>query len=81
VDEETLLRWIKNKKLNTLPRVGSRGPHRILGAEILRLLGEQAALLKPVETPREREARAAGELERLRRNAKHRPARVSGAKE
>ncbi len=75
VSEGTVLRWVHAGRLSFLPRVSAQAHYRFLGAELLKLLGDQAgALGEPSETVRQREARAEAARERVRQLARDRPA-------
>ena len=67
---ETATRRIKAGLIRSLPRLTKGEGYRVMGAELLRLLGEQGLeLAGPSETAGERKARAAASLDRVRRAA------------
>lgn len=70
VSEETALRWARAGRVASLPRVCAQTPYRFLGAELLKLLGDQAAgLTGPSETPSQRATRAEAAKRRVRQLA------------
>ncbi|QDU19441.1 helix-turn-helix domain-containing protein [Urbifossiella limnaea] len=67
VSESTAIRWVRGKRLSALPRGSARAPYRILGVELLKLLGNQAgALSRPSETASQRGARVEAAKARVR---------------
>ncbi|HYH67969.1 MAG TPA: hypothetical protein VD866_24950 [Urbifossiella sp.] len=67
---ETANRRLKAGLIASLPRLTRTAPFRVLGSELLRLLGEQGLCLAgPSESAAERKARGAAALDRVRRAA------------
>jgi hypothetical protein len=67
---DTARRRVKAGQVKTLPRVGVQ-PHRVLGAEMIRLAGLEVAPPR-TETERQREARGRRAMDDIRRLAKGR---------
>ncbi len=64
---DTVREWVKGGRLPCLPRVGSREQIRVLGSDVLALLGERARSLPgPTETRAERAKRGKADLDAIR---------------
>jgi hypothetical protein len=73
VCEATVIRWARDGRVKHLPRLSPKAPLRFLGAEMLKLLGDQqGALSGPSETTVERQARGMAAARRIAELARDR---------